>query len=71
MPSYGNIMYDGEWKNSVAHGFGKMYNGDGTLAYEGQWIDGVPEKGFVLYDEYNNPVRDFENGIEQQKNQCL
>merc|ERR1711915_733733 len=36
----GRLMYDGEWKNKAAHGYGVMrwQNGD---RYEGDWSDGL------------------------------
>merc|ERR1712083_98609 len=62
----GRLMYDGEWKNKVAHGYGVMrwQNGD---RYEGDWSDGLRQgKGKYTskstggkYDgEYNNDLKE-------------
>jgi len=72
----GRLMYDGEWKNKAAHGYGVMrwQNGD---RYEGDWSDGLRQgKGKYTskstggkYDgEYNNDLKEgsgkytFSNG---------
>ncbi len=35
--------YSGEVDNKgEPHGYGILYNADGTIGYEGEWKDGVP-----------------------------
>lgn len=61
----GNIIYEGEWKNGLYHGYGKFYTG--FLLYEGQWMHGKKfgvgktfyENGEVRYTgNWKNNMRD-------------
>jgi hypothetical protein len=33
-------VYEGEWKDGMAHGPGKYYHADGTI-YAGEWVTDV------------------------------
>jgi hypothetical protein len=44
-------VYEGEWKDGVPHGHGKMVYSDGDV-YEGEWKDGVPHgHGKMVYSD--------------------
>lgn len=38
-PSTGHIIYDGNWCFGKRWGFGRSYREDGSLDYEGEWLD--------------------------------
>lgn len=35
--------YDGQWKNGQRNGEGTQYNANGTVQYEGEWVQGEPK----------------------------
>ena len=35
--------YDGEWKDGLRHGRGTQFRADGSIIYQGQWIDDKQE----------------------------
>jgi hypothetical protein len=47
-------LYRGEWKNGKKHGQGAEIHPNGTIRYEGQWIDGALTlsvvRGRALFD---------------------
>lgn len=44
------MKYSGEYKNDKKSGFGRLFNSDKTLAYEGQWKDDIPDGKGCSYD---------------------
>ena len=49
MEGNGKIIYEdgdyfiGQFKNGLIHGKGTMYDSNGNIKYEGNWINGKPE----------------------------
>ncbi|CAD8091887.1 unnamed protein product [Paramecium sonneborni] len=59
------LEYEGEWRNNVYHGFGKLYQ-DGKLSYQGQFQNGLKNgAGIEYFDAGSYFVGNFENN---QKN---
>ena len=36
------LVYDGEYCDGVRYGYGKSYDLNGEVEYEGEWIDNIP-----------------------------
>ena len=57
--------YEGDWKNDVMSGLGKLYYSSGSLAYEGGFKDNkVHGKGIM----HNERMNDLENNFEAKIN---
>ena len=48
-----SAYYDGEWKDGLFHGYGKLHAGDG-LVYEGDYANGMRNGTVKLFDLYGN-----------------
>ena len=46
--------YEGEWKNGLRHGKGKLIRKDGTVLFEGNWINDGPDNGKLIIPEEND-----------------
>ena len=55
-------VYEGEWKDDFCNGQGKWINADGTVYYEGEWIDGEPNKKFTDSLETNQTSMRYDKG---------
>ena len=46
--------YEGDWKNDVMSGLGKLYYSSGSLAYEGGFKDNKVHGKGIMHNEFNN-----------------
>jgi hypothetical protein len=58
------LKYIGQYKHNKKSGYGKLYNCDETMAYEGFWKDNLPDGKGYSYGTHNKPVElEFIQGI--------
>jgi hypothetical protein len=50
------LKYIGEYKDDKKSGYGKLYNCDNTMAYEGFWKNNLPDGKGYSYGLENKPV---------------
>ena len=66
--NYGKLVNDGEYLNEIRNGYGEEYYDNGTLKFEGEYLDGKRWNG----NGYNkNGYKEFEisNGRKIKKKQ--
>ena len=58
-----NSFYEGEFQNNMPNGEGKLYDKNGKIFYEGEFIKGKIEgKGKLIYDSHPYMICQFKNG---------
>ncbi len=62
----GNIMSEGELKNSKEHGKWTYYHENGNKQSTGYYIDGIPDSSWQWFNEAGKLIRDgkYKNGLE-------
>jgi len=59
------LVYEGDYKQGLKHGQGKLCNSDETTSYEGEFKDGLPHgKGVAYWDEKAHRT-EFVEGISK------
>lgn len=48
----GKLLYDGDHRKGVWHGFGVSYEGLGRMVYKGGWKEGLRSGKGKVYDSY-------------------
>ena len=62
------IYYIGQFKNSLKHGNGTMYDSNGNIKYEGDWINDKPEgNGKEFFEDGEYYIGQYKNGLRHGK----
>ena len=66
------LIYEGEYRDGMKNGRGKLLNFDRVLSYEGEFKDGVPHGTGTAYPPNKGPyITEFVQGITKENHRIL